>query len=196
MTAIYAEQVYGTYPRPKTSVRRKAALSNENIRSLRNSLFASEKLRQIEVVSRVEKIEVHHRGIPEDITLIMNKNLSTPFHCAQHLNEITVKRSAIALIDGKPWDIHRPLERDCQLEFQHFLQENCNDANLAFWRTGSFLLSYVADRALRDDFSVQIHSWPYQDIHSGSFICDVDLDLPGKRRIQLHRINTATVHTV
>ncbi|XP_055331669.1 39S ribosomal protein L39, mitochondrial-like [Paramacrobiotus metropolitanus] len=161
-------------PAPKT----KRTVTNETIRAQRNALFTQEKIRQIESVTRVEKIEVLHRGQPEDVTLIMNKNFSTPLHCAQHISEVLVKRSALAMVDGKPWDMNRPLERDCVLELQHFIQEDPNEANLAFWRTGSLILSYVVDRAFRDDYLVQVHSWPYQDIQSGSFICDVDLDMP------------------
>lgn len=42
-----------------------------------------EKKRQRDAVGRIEKIEVRYLGLPEDMTLIMNKKLSTPFNCAQ-----------------------------------------------------------------------------------------------------------------
>lgn len=38
--------------------------------------------RQKSLVSRLEKIEVEHKGAPEDCTLLMNKGISTPFNCA------------------------------------------------------------------------------------------------------------------
>ena len=45
-------------------------------------LFDAEKERQLALLTRVEKIEVRHKGVPEECTLIMNKDLSTPFNCA------------------------------------------------------------------------------------------------------------------
>jgi large subunit ribosomal protein L39 len=35
-----------------------------------------------------------------------------------------MKRSALAFVNGEPWDIHRPLTEDCELEFVHFKDEN------------------------------------------------------------------------
>ena len=32
-------------------------------------------------------------------------------------------RSVIALVNGQHWDMHRPLTRDCQLQFLHFKDE-------------------------------------------------------------------------
>ena len=37
----------------------------------------------MEQVGRVEKIEVNVEGPPETTTLVMNKDLSTPFDCAR-----------------------------------------------------------------------------------------------------------------
>ena len=51
--------------------------------SKRNEIFEQEKKRQIDMIPRVEKIEVHYKGIPEDVTLYLNKDLSTPFNVAQ-----------------------------------------------------------------------------------------------------------------
>ena len=46
-------------------------------------MFTIEKQRQIDQIPRVNKIEVQYKGIPEDVTLYMNKGLSTPFNVAQ-----------------------------------------------------------------------------------------------------------------
>ena len=46
-------------------------------------MFSAEKQRQIDQIPRVSKIEVQYRGIPETLTLYMNKGLSTPFNVAQ-----------------------------------------------------------------------------------------------------------------
>ena len=40
-----------------------------------------------------------------------------------------MKRSVLALINGQPWDMHRPLEEDCELEFLHMLDEECELQN-------------------------------------------------------------------
>lgn len=44
----------------------------------------------MESIGRIEKIEVRYTGTPEDVTLVMNKGLSTPFNCAQRNNLITL----------------------------------------------------------------------------------------------------------
>ena len=46
-------------------------------------MFSQEKQRQIDQIPRVSKIEVRYLGIPEDVTLYMNKGLSTPFNVGQ-----------------------------------------------------------------------------------------------------------------
>ena len=53
-----------------------------SVREKRNALFEAEKQRQLSLLARIEKIEVQYKGQPEDCTLVMNKNLSTPFKCA------------------------------------------------------------------------------------------------------------------
>lgn len=54
-----------------------------DIRKHQNELFDVEKKRQRDAVGRIEKIEVQYLGLPEDTTLVMNANLSTPFDCAR-----------------------------------------------------------------------------------------------------------------
>lgn len=62
------------------------ASTREDVRRYQNELFDLEKKRQRDVVGRIEKIEVRYLGLPEDTTLMMNKNLSTPYNCAQRKN--------------------------------------------------------------------------------------------------------------
>ena len=57
-------------------------LTNSEVRKKRNALFDEEKNRQLSFVKRIEKIQVEYKGPPEDCTLLMNKNLSTPYNCA------------------------------------------------------------------------------------------------------------------
>ena len=57
-------------------------LTNSEVRKKRNVLFDDEKNRQLAFVKRIEKIKVEYKGLPENCTLLMNKNLSTPYNCA------------------------------------------------------------------------------------------------------------------
>lgn len=42
-------------------------------------------------------------------------------HSSLDLTDIHVKRSAVAIVDGKiPWDMHRPLEAPCTLQLESF----------------------------------------------------------------------------
>lgn len=50
---------------------------------LQNDLFNAERLRQEKNVGRIEKITVQYKGQPKDLDLVMNKNVSTPYNCAQ-----------------------------------------------------------------------------------------------------------------
>ena len=87
----------------------------------RNELFTNEQQKQRNNIGRIEKIEIRYLGLPDDTTLVMNKNQSTPYNCAQHLSEGHCKRSALALLDGKiPWDMHRPIIDSCTLQLLNF----------------------------------------------------------------------------
>ena len=56
---------------------------DNDLTTKQNHIFEEEKQRQIESIKRIEKIEVHYKGVPEDFTLYLNKDLSTPFNVAQ-----------------------------------------------------------------------------------------------------------------
>jgi len=152
-------------------------LSNEAARQKRCQLFGQEKARQLALLTRIEKIEVRHIGPPENCTLLMNKDLSTPFNCAMHIQELLMTRSVLALVNGQPFDMHRPLTSNCQLQFLHFRDEDPSLCNEVFWRTGSFLLGYIFDRAFKNEHFVELCSFPRPDVQSGSFIYDMDLKL-------------------
>ena len=61
---------------------RATSLTNAEVRKKRNEMFTAEKARQTALITRIEKVKVEHKGIPEDCSLLMNKSLSTPFNCA------------------------------------------------------------------------------------------------------------------
>lgn len=141
----------------------------------RSEMFTIEKQRQIDQIPRVNKIEVQYKGIPEDVTLYMNKGLSTPFNVAQHISEVVVDRSALALVNGKVWDMHRPLEEECSVELLHFHQDDPFHVNRTFWRSCSFLLGYACEAVFGDQIPLHLHSFPAPNVPSGSFVYDVDL---------------------
>ncbi|XP_034484262.1 39S ribosomal protein L39, mitochondrial [Drosophila innubila] len=142
----------------------------------RNELFNQEQRRQRDAIGRVEKIEVRYLGLPEDVTLVMNNQISTPYNCAQHLSEGHCKRSALALIDGSvPWDMHRPLQESCTLQLLNFNVTEPHVVNKAFWRTCSFMLGAALQRSFKDEANLQLHSFPGPNIKSGSFVHDIVL---------------------
>ena len=169
----------------------------EQVAERRSKLFSQEKQRQIDLVKRVEKIKVKYCGIPEDATLYLNKDLSTPFNVAQHLSEALVERSALAMVDGKPWDMHRPLESDCELQLKSFHDLDPFHVNKAFWRSCSFLLGFACESVFGESVPLKLHSFPPPNVNSGSFVYDIDLGScdwsPSKEELmvisaQMHRI--------
>ncbi|XP_046973405.1 39S ribosomal protein L39, mitochondrial [Vanessa cardui] len=151
-------------------------LSTKEAIDRRHHLFDLEKKRQHESIGRIEKIEVNYKGVPNDCTLIMNKDISTPYDCARHLGEWHMESSALALLDGTVyWDMHRPLTENCTLELQRFNIAEPQQVNKAFWRTCSLVLGACATAAFKDAVPVHLHSFPGPDIRSGSFIYDIDL---------------------
>jgi len=158
------------------AARQASNTTNTQIRQRRSSMFSEEKERQVNSIPRLEKIEVLYQGVPEEATLILNKDISTPYHVAQHLTEMLCDRSALARLDGdKLWDMHRPLEEDCTIELLHFHSENPFHCNRAFWRSCSLLLGAAVEAAMSEEVTVHQHSFPPPNVSSGSFVADIDL---------------------
>nr|SVE75901.1 EOG090X0A3R [Daphnia hispanica] len=153
----------------------------DEIRGRRLSIFDKEHKRQQGLIPRLEKIEVAYEGLNNETTmLIMNKGVSTPYNCAQHINEQLLKRSVVAEVNGQVWDMHRPIPSDCMLKLLHMKPEDPHQATLvnkAFWRSCSFLLGAVIEGAFQDEISVCLHSFPPANVRSGSFVYDVQLNL-------------------
>ncbi|GFT47952.1 39S ribosomal protein L39, mitochondrial [Nephila pilipes] len=143
---------------------------------MKNDLFNKEKLRQQSLITRVEKLEVKYRGVPSDCTLIMNKNMSTPYNCAMHMHEMLCQRSVLAEINGQLWDMHRPLIEECELKLLNF-HTSPEALNKVFWRSCSFLLGSIIEKAFKDEYFVDLHSWPKPNIKSGSYVYDADIGI-------------------
>lgn len=158
--------------------RYQSILSKTKAKERRNLLFEEEAKRQRAAVGRIEKIEVKYQSPVEEVTLIMNKSVSTPADCAKHISEGVSKVSALAMVNGSPWDMQRPLTSDCELRFLNLLSPENTVVNKAFWRTCSFLLGAVIDCSFKSNVKVYLHSFPVPVIKFGSFIYDVYLEIP------------------
>lgn len=153
-------------------------LSKAEARKRRSQLFDEEKRRQRSELGRIEKIEVTYKSVEDEVVMVMNREISTPYDCARHISENVAKTAAIALVDGHVWDMHRPFTGKCELEFVTMQSPRTGAVNHAFWRTCSLILGAVADSAFKDHVNVHLHSFPVPAIRSGSFIYDVFIDLP------------------
>jgi large subunit ribosomal protein L39 len=161
-----------------SSVLTRNRLTNDEIRVHRLRIFNNERQIQMERIRRVEKIEIDVQDPIQSTKLLMNKNFSTPYHCAQHLSSILVDRSCLALIDDQYiWDMNRPLERDCKLKFLHFLEEKCEEQNRAYWRTCSFIIGYILETAFKSNYQVELCSFPPPQFQYGSIAYDVQLNI-------------------
>lgn len=154
-------------------------LGNVGIINQQNKIFDQEKARQRSLITRAEKIEVQlEKPFPngKEYLLVMNANLSTPYDCAAHISQLLMDRSALAVVDETEFfDMHRPLEKSCQLRLLHYKHPDTMPVNLAFWRSCSMLLGSALKKAFKDEFSVQILSKPTSDLRGGSFVCDVNI---------------------
>ncbi|XP_028998696.1 39S ribosomal protein L39, mitochondrial isoform X2 [Betta splendens] len=147
------------------------------VRSHRNAVFSREQARQRALYPRVEKIEVAMQGPGlEGTLLIMNKGMSTPLSCAQHLTEYHVTNSALALVDGELWPLLQPLTHSCSLTLLTFKDSDPTLVNKAYWHSCAALLGQVLETAFKDDFTVELLSTPEVPVTSGAFCCDVVLD--------------------
>ncbi|XP_069492492.1 large ribosomal subunit protein mL39 [Ambystoma mexicanum] len=152
-------------------------ISNAEIAQMRNELFIKEKERQLSLSPRIEKIEVKHVGKSDQGSVfIMNKGLSTPYNCAMHLSEWYCNRSVLALVDGKEWDMYRPLSKSCEIQFLTFKDENPEEVNKAYWRSCAMILGCVLEAAFKEEYTVKLLRAPEVPVISGAFCYDVVLD--------------------
>ncbi|XP_015279686.1 PREDICTED: 39S ribosomal protein L39, mitochondrial [Gekko japonicus] len=128
-------------------------VSTAEIAQMRNKLFAKEKERQLSLYPRIEKIEVKYVGKSHPGTIfVMNKGLSTPYTCAMHLSEWHCKKSVLALVDGKIWEMYRPFTQSCEIQFLTFKDEDPEEVNKAYWRSCAMILGCVLEQAFKDEY--------------------------------------------
>ena len=54
------------------------------------------------------------------------------------IQELVMTRSVLALVNGEPWDMHKPLTDDCELRFLHFKDDDPSLSN----KVDTFLYVY------------------------------------------------------
>ncbi|XP_031220155.1 39S ribosomal protein L39, mitochondrial [Mastomys coucha] len=154
-----------------------AELSPMELTEMRNELFNKEKSRQLSLTPRTEKIEVKHVGKTDPGTIfMMNKNISTPYSCAMHLSEWYCSKSILALVDGQPWDMYKPLTKSCEIKFLTFKDPDPREVNKAYWRSCAMMLGCVIERAFKDDYVVSLVRAPEVPVIAGAFCYDIALD--------------------
>ena len=89
------------------------------------------------------------------VTVVLKKKFNI-----SDISEVAVDRSALALVNGNPWDMHRPLQEECSLELIHFHDRDPFHLNKAFWRSCSFLLGYACQAVFSQHIPLQLHSFP------------------------------------
>ncbi|XP_038622047.1 39S ribosomal protein L39, mitochondrial [Tachyglossus aculeatus] len=140
-------------------------------------LFEREKERQRALHPRVEKIEVRHLGaLQPGATFVLNKHLSTPLTCATHLSEWQRHNSILALVDGQPWDMLRPLTRSCDIRFLTFRDRDPEVVNQAYWRSCAMMLGCAIQRAFKDEYPVTLVRAAETPVSAGAFCYDAALD--------------------
>lgn len=106
----------------------------------------------------------------------MNKNISTPYSCAMHLSEWYCRKSILALVDGQPWDMYKPLTKSCEIKFLTFKDPDPREVNKAYWRSCAMMMGCVVERAFKDDYVVTLVRAPQVPVIAGAFCYDVVLD--------------------
>ncbi|KAB1283790.1 39S ribosomal protein L39; mitochondrial [Camelus dromedarius] len=118
-------------------------LSPTELIEMQNDLFNKEKNRQLSLTPRTEKIEVKHVGKTDPGTVfVMNKNISTPYSCAMHLSEWYCRKSILALVDGQPWDMYKPLTKSCEIKFLTFKDRDPGEVNKVFLPVCSLVMHF------------------------------------------------------
>nr|XP_008512383.1 PREDICTED: 39S ribosomal protein L39, mitochondrial [Equus przewalskii] len=152
-------------------------LSPTELIEMRNDVFNKEKNRQLSLTPRTEKIEVKHVGKTDPGTVfVMNKNVSTPYSCAMHLSEWYCRKSILALVDGQPWDMYKPLTKSCEIQFLTFKDRDPGEVNKAYWRSCAMMMGCVIERAFKDEYVVSLVRAPEVPVIAGAFCYDVVLD--------------------
>ncbi|XP_036015864.1 large ribosomal subunit protein mL39 isoform X2 [Mus musculus] len=96
--------------------------------------------------------------------------------CFVDLSEWYCSKSILALVDGQPWDMYKPLTKSCEIKFLTFKDPDPKEVNKAYWRSCAMMLGCVIERAFKDDYVVSLVRAPEVPVIAGAFCYDVTLD--------------------
>lgn len=128
IVAFYSKEDYYKYDRradersyleAKKSLGRKTfILPNLNAQDLEvNNIFQEELNRQRAIVARVDKIRVLVDSRPgQGRELMMNKDISTPFDCAQHIHDLVTTRTVVAELEPLCSDVAKVHDEDAEVD--------------------------------------------------------------------------------
>ncbi|KAI0986384.1 hypothetical protein GJ496_011013 [Pomphorhynchus laevis] len=185
--------------------------SNEQFLEHRNNIFEEELNRQRKSVKRFEKIDVflkdsfvkstsfsfhnatstfqqniatnnQHQNEEDVVHLRMHKHISTPYDCAMHISSTLAERSALAILNGQPWDLHKPFDEsdEYKLEFVHFKESNAQRSeivNKAYIRSCTLILGYLLETCFKQEYFVELCSFPPVNLKSNCVVYDAKLNL-------------------
>ncbi|KAL6782374.1 TST1 [Auxenochlorella protothecoides x Auxenochlorella symbiontica] len=119
------------------------------------------------------------------------KDVTTPLDIAAALSKSLAKKAVVAEVDGKPWDLFRPLEQDCNLAIHTFDSPEGKDA---FWHSSAHILG----QSLELEFGAELTIGPaleegfYYDCYLGDrTLCEPDRDTIQKRMQQIVKAKQA-----
>ena len=77
---------------------------------------------------------------------------TTPFQVADSLAKSLAQNAIISKVDGTTlWDLHRPLEKSCNLQILDWdSEENNYEARQVFWHSSAHVLGEACERHLED----------------------------------------------
>jgi threonyl-tRNA synthetase len=80
---------------------------------------------------------------PDGKTRIVKSYETTPLQIASLISKSLANDIVIAKVDGELWDLERPLEKSCSLQFLKFDDE---DGKAVYWHSSAHVLGEAAER--------------------------------------------------
>jgi threonyl-tRNA synthetase len=80
---------------------------------------------------------------PDGKTQIAKSYETTPLEIASRLSKSLANDTVIAKVDGQLWDLARPLEKSCSLQFLKFDDE---EGKAVYWHSSAHVLGEAAER--------------------------------------------------
>lgn len=112
----------------------------------RNAIFDKYKAEYAEKVASMSRQEIEIT-LPDGKTKQGTSWETTPFQIAEGIAASLAQKVIIAKVDGELWDLHRPLEKSCQLALLDFdSPDNNYEARQVFWHSSAHVLGEACER--------------------------------------------------